>query len=240
LKYAFDLGGGVNASFILDGNVSARNGLAGYEGDVKLSAQSVFTYSMVNLTGSSNGKDGYKLALKATAGASSTVTFAGESEFSFNAGFGLAITGDKVILDVAKFSFEKSSARENIDGAFYLFDVKFPFSITDNVITGNTGPAITLDGEAFAHIDSNQISGNGTAVLLKNLATAKINNNTINGNAKGISIAGTSTGTLISENSIFNNTGLAIDLGDDGVTPIMQEDLCLVQIDCRTIPYSPV
>ena len=218
LKYAFDLAQGVNATFILDGNVSARNGLGGFEGDVKLSAQSVLTYSMLNLVGRENGKDGYKLALKATAGATSTVTFAGQSDFSFNGGFGVAITGDKVVLDVAKFTFEKSSARDNIDGAFYLFDVKFPFSITGNVITGNSGPGITLDGEAFAHIDSNQISGNGPAVLIRDLATARINNNTITDNAKGIAIRGTGTGTLISNNVIFNNSGPGIDLGDDGIT----------------------
>jgi uncharacterized repeat protein (TIGR01451 family) len=219
LKYAFDLAAGVNATFILDGNVSVRNGLGGFEGDVKLSAQSAFTHSMFNLVGSENGKDGYKLALKATAGATSTVTFSGESDFSLNGGFGVAITGDKVVLDIARFSFEKSSARRNVDGAFYLFDVKFGFSITGNEITGNQGPAITLDGEAFAHIDSNNISGNGPAILIKQLATASINDNAITDNTKGIVISGVSTGTLISNNSIFNNSGPGIDLGDDGITP---------------------
>jgi len=151
-------------------------------------------------------------------GGSAELRFNGKNDFSVNGGFGAAILGDKTTIDVAKFFFERNSVDRNIEGGVYLFDIKIPFSLTGNNITDNTGPGIILDGETFAHIDSNNITGNGKGILIRDLATARINDNTITGNGKGIALAGTGTGTSITHNTIFNNTGLGIDLGDDGVT----------------------
>jgi len=101
-----------------------------------------------------------------------------------------------------------------------------------NLIAGNTGDGIAL---TLATADSNTIQGNtiGTSALPnggKGVSISEGSNNTVGGSVVGagntISFNGddgvaviSGIENRISRNSIFSNTGLGIDLGDNGVTP---------------------
>ena len=110
-----------------------------------------------------------------------------------------------------------------------------------NVISGNTSDGVYLGGNSYGVPSGNVVQGNliGTDITgISNLGNTgdgvRINgatDNTIGGieansgntiafNAKGVVVVGnSSTGNSILGNSISNNTGLGIDLGDDGPTP---------------------
>jgi hypothetical protein len=108
-----------------------------------------------------------------------------------------------------------------------------------NIISGNTGDGVQLEG---AGTSVNSVSGNfigtaadgaaplgngGAGVSISGGAsgntiggTAAGSGNTIANDARGVAItANTSTGNRILGNSIYGNTGLGIDLGNDGTTP---------------------
>ncbi len=108
-----------------------------------------------------------------------------------------------------------------------------------NVISGNNDDGVVITGQGT---DDNQVAGNdvgtdrtGTAIIPNDGpgidVAARASNNTIGGSnasagnlitdnsGPGVVIQGTgSVGNQITANSIFGNTGQAIDLGDDGVT----------------------
>ena len=111
--------------------------------------------------------------------------------------------------------------------------------IEGNVISSNASNGVNISGSSATQnqVQSNYIGTNaagttalgnlGNGVLIENGAS----NNTIGGiaaeqgnaiafNAKGVVVTGsTSTGNSINSNSIFSNTGIGIDLNNDGITP---------------------
>ena len=110
--------------------------------------------------------------------------------------------------------------------------------INQNVISGNTLNGIIITG---ANTNANSVTNNkigtqidGTSALANSqngvLIAAGAKNNIIGGtvantgnaiafNSKGVTVTGnTSTGNQILGNSIFSNTGIGIDLNNDGIT----------------------
>jgi CSLREA domain-containing protein len=93
-------------------------------------------------------------------------------------------------------------------------------TITRNTIIGNTGPGIEV------------LDATGTMIGVGGFP------NTISGNGgAGVLIEGTSLNSTISQNSIFANGGLGIDLGNDGVTP---NDPCDADTGPNNLQNSPV
>jgi len=220
-KYFYDFGAGVKATITIDGDVYLKNGAEGASGKIELKSQADLQYRILKISGSENGKDGMSLGVAALAGAKADIFLGNKSDLSVNLGAALRLIGEKSSIDLFKFSLENLDAHGNKDrdAVFYLFDVKLGGnSFTHSSITGNTGTAIVLDGSSTARIDSNTISDNGGAILLKDQATATLGHNTINGNGAGVLLASSGTGVVLSANSIFNNKGLGIDLGNDGIT----------------------
>ena len=128
-------------------------------------------------------------------------------------------------------------------------------TVTENVISENTEFGLLAEGADEVDIASNVLSGNGAQQILIidsegiNISSGGATANTIsNGGADGILVAGSSTdiliqgnqihghergvavqddstGVTISENSIFDNSILGIDLGNDGPTPNDDSDI---------------
>jgi len=106
-----------------------------------------------------------------------------------------------------------------------------------NVISGQTQAAVGLSNGATGNVVKGNLIGlNGSAsATLGNTNGVVIQqgsaNNTIGGQGplelnyitgstgRGVTIQGTGTGNAVVGNAIFNNAGLGIDLGADGVTP---------------------
>jgi uncharacterized repeat protein (TIGR01451 family)/CSLREA domain-containing protein len=218
LNYVSDLAPGVQATLTETNEVYANNGTEGVHGRIQGGGE--LALNIFDTRSSGNGTDGSRLDVFASASARIDITARG-NEYTFSGRAGLRITSDGQALPLATFIFEKNILDHNNFVGLELFNSAaiFKKSITNNTITNNTGPGIQMDGSNDAHIDSNTISGNATGILINDASIASINNNTITDNGKGIALAGTGTGILMTGNSIFNNTELGIDLGNDGVTP---------------------
>lgn len=215
--FAANIGAGVNAKLTQKSEVFARNGLQGVSG--KITAGGELAVSMADISGDQNGKDACRLEFVASAGASVTLTSTG-NKYTANGSLGLRLLSDGNNIDLIQAFIEKDLMSRNILGGINILNMKLRHSLANDTITDNGGPGIEVDGISDVRMDGNIITGNTKGILVKDAATGSITGNTITGNnGAGIALAGTGTGTLISGNAIFNNTGLAIDLGDDGVTP---------------------
>jgi parallel beta-helix repeat protein len=214
--YAANIGPGVNAKLTQKSEVFARNGLQGVSG--KITAGGELAVSMADISGDQNGKDACRLEFVASAGASVTLSSTG-NKYTANGSVGLRLLSDGNNIDLIQAFIEKDLMSRNILGGINILNMKLRHSLANDTITDNGGPGIELDGISDVRMDGNFITGNTKGILVKDAATGSITGNTITGNGTGIALAGTGTGTLISGNAIFNNTGLGIDLGDDGVTP---------------------
>lgn len=100
---------------------------------------------------------------------------------------------------------------------------------SSTLVGGDTfgGIYITNTNDSTWRIDisNNTLHSNANGIWLDNIPTSKVgepytisNNTIINNSGKGIIFSGTSELITFSENLIYNNGGLAIDLGNDGVT----------------------
>ena len=86
----------------------------------------------------------------------------------------------------------------------------------DGSDAGGAGLVVAADGSAVAGLDITGFSGDG---LVLNSSNAEVANNAIHGNGgAGVAVL-SGAGNTISSNLIFDNGGLGIDLGNDGVTP---------------------
>ena len=109
--------------------------------------------------------------------------------------------------------------------------------VKNNLISGNTGPGITIDG-SFNDISSNRIgvsapgaggsetplpNGKSGVTIFGKFNTIELNTIAFNHGAGIVDLSGVpiNAGEVNSftANSIYGNTGLGIDLGGDGVTP---------------------
>lgn len=215
-KYVADISPGVQASLTQKSEVFATNSQEGVSG--KFTVGGELAVSMADISGNQNGKDACRLEFVVGAGAS-VVLNSTRNKYTANGFAGLRLLSDGNNLDLIQVFVERDLMDGNTLGGINILNMKLKHSIANSTITNNLGPGIEVDGASDVRIDSNTISGNGTGVLFTGTATGSVGNNTITANGKGIALAGLGTGIDISSNSIFNNTGLGIDLGNDGVTP---------------------
>ena len=117
-------------------------------------------------------------------------------------------------------------------------------TVNNNLVAANNGPGILttafnssfLNNVVGADAGGNPLGNNGDGVRIQqpsgtSSGTTAAQSNTLNGNTisfnlgAGVAILATDsslgggTANQVADNSIFSNTGLGIDLGDDGVTP---------------------
>jgi CSLREA domain-containing protein len=103
-----------------------------------------------------------------------------------------------------------------------------------NVISGNLGAGVRIAGSASARVRNNVIGsgsdpsvpiGNGGDGVRISASDQLVEGNSIRNNGGGGIVVVSGKRVQISENSISDNAGLGIDLGDDGVTPNDPGDL---------------
>ncbi|MHA4811960.1 NosD domain-containing protein [Flavitalea flava] len=214
--FAANIAPGVQAKLIQTSEVFANNTQGGVSG--KINAGGELSITMADITGTGNGKDGCSLNFVVGGGASVILNSTG-NKYSLNGFAGLRLVGDGLNADLVQVFIEKDIFDHNILAGINLLNMKLRHSIDNSTITNNGGPGIELEGISDVRIDGNTIASNSVGILINDAATGSISSNTITGNGQGIALAGSGTGITISGNSIFGNTGLGIDLGNDGVTP---------------------
>lgn len=204
-KYSADIAQGVNAAIEARGEVYFMNGRVtpspGMGGSVSVRGELSVTLLDFNGTPTSaTNNSGSGVSLEAFGAVGLKVNFnSRRNTISANGEFGVRLRNDTGFTPFFSASIDRDLITGNQKEAVFLFGIDLLHSITDNTITDNLGAAITLDGGTQARIVGNVISGNGG----------------------GIVIPSTSVGGLaqLGANSIFDNGGLALDLGGDGPTP---------------------
>ncbi|MFN8442692.1 MAG: right-handed parallel beta-helix repeat-containing protein [Caldilineaceae bacterium] len=96
------------------------------------------------------------------------------------------------------------------------------YQIINNVIKGSTSDGVTFDTSYGSRLVSNTIEAHrGAGVRLFDSLFDEVSKNTIDGNGGAgiVMVRSADNKVKISSNSIFNNGGLGIDLGNNGVTP---------------------
>jgi CSLREA domain-containing protein len=214
--YAANVAPGVTAKLTQTSELFANNTQEGVAG--KITAGGEFAVTMSDISGTSNGKDGCRLDFAVGSSASVMVNSTG-NKYTLNGFAGLRLVSDGNNIDLIQVFIEKDVADRNVQVGITALNMKLKHSISGSTITNNGGPGIELDGNSDVRIDSNTITGNSAGILINDAAVGTINANIISGNGTGIGLAGTGIGINMDGNSIFNNTGLSIDLGNDGVTP---------------------
>jgi len=216
-NYVVDMAQSVQMAIKVNGDAYTKNGGEGRKGKITLKGGAEFSYAMIGSSAVNNGKDGDRVDLFADGSVTATLT-SSQNNLSVNGGIGVRwISDGKNFLTVRGF-IEKDIIDKNVTAGVEVTSFFTGKSITGNTITNNGGPGVLIDGTSIAHVEGNTISGNGTGVLVNDAAVASITSNTITANGKGIALAGTSTGNVFTSNAIFKNTGLGIDLGNDGPT----------------------
>ena len=173
--------------------------------------------TLLDITASGNGKRG--ISLEAFGGGGGKVTFNGTRlDASLNGELGFRLENGTNATPFLSAHVERGIFSHNTKGGMAIFGVEIKFSIVGNEITDNGDFGIDLGDTSDARVAGNTISGNGTGILVEDTAKAAISGNTVSGNGVGIAVTGSADAALAA-NAIFGNTGLGIDLGNDGVTP---------------------
>jgi len=217
-NYVVDITNALQMTVKVNGDIYRGNGAEGRKGHITLKAGTEFSYAIVGSSAVNNGKDGDRIDLFADVNAIATI-MSTDNRYAFNAGAGIRWISDGKNLVTVRGFIERDIIDNNTISGVEVTSFFLGKSILDNTITNNGGPGVLVNGTTVAHIESNTISGNGTGILVADAATAGITTNTITANGKGIALASTGIGSGLTANSIFNNNGLGIDLGNDGPTP---------------------
>ncbi len=143
-----------------------------------------------------------------------------ESEYRFCAGVGLQIVSDGKVNPFVRGFVEKNLFENDVvAGIEFLSSKHFFKSVTENSFHKISGPAILVNGNSLVHINHNTITESTIGVLVNDQSVAAIEGNTITQNGKGIVLASGGNGSALLRNLIFTNTGLGIDLANNGMTP---------------------
>lgn len=214
-QYVMDVASDVKATVIVNGGIFDKNGLDGvsFRGSIK----GEVSYSLFNFASTNNGRNGVRLEVFADAG-STVILESSDLEVSFSAGAGLRLANESSSVDILKGFIEKSNIHDNVVG-IEIFNWRFGNSVKDNNITNNTQVGILLNGGSEVRIAENHISGNCSGIIIEDSSRGELDSNTLTGNGAGLILTGSAQGTSLRANSIFANSGLGIDLGNDGVSP---------------------
>ncbi|NLR77329.1 T9SS type A sorting domain-containing protein [Chitinophaga eiseniae] len=217
-NYVADISPGAQVALKASGEAYSANGAEGRKGKVVLKGGTEFSYALSGSSAVNNGKDGDRLDVFTDANAIATF-MSTDNKFAVNAGIGLRWISDGKNLITVRAFIERDLFDKNTLGGIEVTSFFTGKSILNDTITNNGGPGVLVDGNTIAHIEGNIISGNSIGILTNDAATAGIIGNTITANGKGVALGGTGTGSELTANSIFKNTGPGIDLGNDGPTP---------------------
>ena len=132
---------------------------------------------------------------------------------------GLFFLNRSSVTPVLTLNLERTFGDDNDTGVFISGIWKLKNSIVDCAFRRNTTAGIHIMDGAEARIEGCTIADNGIGLLLEGVAPSEVVGNTLTGNGLALVHAGSTGGILFSQNSIFANAGLGIDLGNDGVTP---------------------
>ena len=143
---------------------------------------------------------------------------------------GISLSGGNFQNNLIGTNAQGTSAVPNGIGIEVLFGVGTG-TAANNVIAGNTGDGIQLNGSQGGFFDGNFIGvtrqgnalgngGDGIDALASLTFIGNASSNTIAFNAgNGVTVGANASLVIIGTNSIYNNGKLGIDVGNDGVTP---------------------
>lgn len=147
--------------------------------------------------------------------------------------------GDGAIIENNVIGANAAGTAATLNGTGILVEDANNLTIINNLISGNTGDGVTLNGSANNIIlrgnrigtdatGAGDLGNGGDGIALANtggvgpigaqIGTSGAPNIIAFNDGAGISVSGTGTNNAISGNSIFSNTGLGIDLGTAGRT----------------------
>jgi fibronectin-binding autotransporter adhesin len=216
----------------IDGDTS---GVVGFTRSISADGAAPIASITVSLDGSNSVQYGLLIQTPGV-----TVTNLGFRNFSSGLS-GAAIKIDNVSGCTISGNYIGTDNAGAVDEGNYAGVIVFGAGATGNVIGGNSGPegnlisGSTTNGVTVVNANNNQISNNyiGTddngSVAIANLghgisltgttAGTTVNDNRIGFNGlKGIDASTSGIGNAFRRNEIFSNTGMAIDLGNDGPT----------------------
>src|SRR5262249_5261344 len=210
------LDAGVSASLLLNGMISDKSGQDGTL--VQFEGKGIVGVTVLDGRSTNNGRDGYRWEAGAGFGGRSTVDMHRVTG-SVSAEAGLFAVNRTSVISALTVFVEKSFFDKDVVVGVNLFKTgSRGHSIDDNVITAcGTGGLLAEGSEA--DLGGNTIWGNGVGIAVEDTSQATIVGNTLTANGPAVVLGGTGAGTVISANSIFGNSGLGIDLGNDGPTP---------------------
>lgn len=216
VQFVAEIEPGVRATVDVTADVYANSGLSGFGG--RIEARGELALTLLDIVSRSNGKDGVSIEVFGALGGK--VDFTGRlRDVSLNAEAGLRLVNGSGIVPLVAASVERSLISDNETDGVVLFGVDLlRRSLTGSTITGNGGAGLVLDGGAEGRVAGNTISGNEVGVRVGD-AAAVLEENIVTGNGVGVVMTGASAATTLAGTAIFENAGLGVDLGGDGVTP---------------------
>lgn len=144
-----------------------------------------------------------------------------------NTGTSTKIQGNYIGVNAAGDDYLFNGTNIIISGSGFEIDSNVISGAANGINVGNVTSGIITNNLMGTKADGTGSLGNGVSISLTNSSGVRIGedaaanpapNIIANGTQDGIRILGGGTGNIIRQNSIFNNAGLGIDLGGDGVT----------------------
>lgn len=211
--YSADLGNGVGARLRIE--AAAAGGSGGVVGSIETAG--LFSYDAIGGRRSGGFGSGDKLTLGVGVTGRVEARYR-DIEASFCAEAGFFLENKTAFRPFLTAFFERTASHDNIVG-INLLSLRFGDTALDCTITNNRDAGIRLAGGTDGRIVGSTIAGNRIGVDVLDTSNAILIGNTLTGNGTALALFGSGVGTSLSGNSIFNNVGLGIDLGKNGVTP---------------------